>query len=363
MESNQELAFHNKNIITMKKIAVFNHKGGVSKTTTVFNIGWKLARMGKRVLMVDADSQCNLTQYSLGIGAFEEFYLSSNPNNIKDALEPAFKSKPKLIEAVECIQIRKNENLYLLPGHLDLSENEVQLGMSFQLTDTMGALKNLPGSFDYLFNELTRKYCFDYIFIDMNPSLSAINQDLFISSDYFIVPTSPDIFSYMSIKSLAKFLPMWEKWAVKARPLFKDAEYPLPATTPKFLGYTINDFNLSNGNAALDFRKQMDRIAKAVEQELIPALGDNNMLLANDTYHASYELNKKVKSIYHDINPLCLAEISNFNKLIAISNERSIPIYEMKIDSLNSEGQRRTLVWFKALFDLIANKILVLTKA
>lgn len=347
----------------MKKIAVFNHKGGVSKTTTVFNVGWKLARMGKRVLLVDADSQCNLTQYSLGVNVFEQFYASSNPNNIKDALEPAFKSKPKLIEAIECIQIRKNENLFLLPGHLDLSENEVQLGMSFQLTDTMGALKNLPGSFDYLFTVLTQKYQFDYIIIDMNPSLSAINQDLFISSDFFIVPTSPDIFSYMSIKSLSKFLPMWERWAVKARPLFRDAEYPLPNATPKFLGYTINDFNLSNGNAAHDFRKQMNKIAKAVEQDLVPALRDNYMLLTTDAYQASYELNKKVKAIYPDINPLCLAEISNFNKLIAISNERSIPIYEMKLESLNSDGQRRTLNWFRTLFDLIADKILLLTKA
>lgn len=107
----------------MKKIAIFNHKGGVSKTTTAFNLGWRLSRMGKRVLLVDADSQCNLSLYALGSNAFDEFYSSENKNNIKDALEPAFKAKPKLIEAVECVSIKRNENLFLLPGHLDLSEN------------------------------------------------------------------------------------------------------------------------------------------------------------------------------------------------------------------------------------------------
>ena len=57
----------------MKKIAIFNHKGGVSKTTTSFNLGWSISKLGKRVLLVDADSQCNLTMYSLGKEKFEEY--------------------------------------------------------------------------------------------------------------------------------------------------------------------------------------------------------------------------------------------------------------------------------------------------
>ena len=43
-----------------KRIAMFNHKGGVSKTTSVYNIGWMLAKNAK-VLIVDADPQCNLS--------------------------------------------------------------------------------------------------------------------------------------------------------------------------------------------------------------------------------------------------------------------------------------------------------------
>ena len=44
----------------MNKIAIFNHKGGVSKTTTAFHLAWALSKKQKRVLMVDSDSQCNL---------------------------------------------------------------------------------------------------------------------------------------------------------------------------------------------------------------------------------------------------------------------------------------------------------------
>ena len=48
------------------QICLFNHKGGVSKTTTAFNMGWMLAKKGKRVLLVDCDPQCNLTGMVLG---------------------------------------------------------------------------------------------------------------------------------------------------------------------------------------------------------------------------------------------------------------------------------------------------------
>ena len=49
-----------------QKIALFNHKSSVSKTTTTFNLGWMLAAKGKRVILVDTDPQCNLTGMCLG---------------------------------------------------------------------------------------------------------------------------------------------------------------------------------------------------------------------------------------------------------------------------------------------------------
>jgi cellulose biosynthesis protein BcsQ len=53
-----------------KRLVVFNYKGGVSKTTTVFNLGWMLSKKYK-VLLVDADSQCNLS--SLVLGSLSDF--------------------------------------------------------------------------------------------------------------------------------------------------------------------------------------------------------------------------------------------------------------------------------------------------
>ncbi len=345
----------------MKKIAIFNHKGGVSKTTTTFNLGWMLTQLGKKVLLVDADSQCNLSLYSVGNSKYEELLDESYKENIKDALEPAFKAKPKLIEPVNCITSKYNDKLYLLPGHLDLTEYEVSLGVSFQLSNALGTLKNLPGSFNYLIEKTAQKYEIDYVLIDMNPSLSSINQDLFVSSDFFLVPTSPDLFSLMAIKSLSRILPQWERWAISARPIFGDSEYPLPQSTPKFLGYTINDFNLSSGMPSNSFIRIMNRISDGVHNELVPKLEKENLTLPNYKYEAAAALNEKLRS-QREIDKYCLAEISNFNKLIAISNRLSIPIYNINPHKANlGQSQVKTLNWFKLLYKTIAEKIVILT--
>ncbi len=56
-----------------KQIALFNHKGGVGKTTTTFNLGWMLGNKGKKVIIVDSDPQCNLTGMVLGFKDAEGF--------------------------------------------------------------------------------------------------------------------------------------------------------------------------------------------------------------------------------------------------------------------------------------------------
>jgi len=100
----------------MKRIALFNHKGGVSKTTSTFNLGWMLASKGKRVIMVDADPQCNLTGLVLGADRFSTFYEEANSQNIKDSVSPVFKGRLKLIQPVECQQVKGVEGLFLLPN-------------------------------------------------------------------------------------------------------------------------------------------------------------------------------------------------------------------------------------------------------
>jgi cellulose biosynthesis protein BcsQ len=188
-------------------VSLFNHKGGVSKTTTAFNLGWMLARKKKRVMLVDCDPQCNLTGMVLGFSKIDDAQkaLSSKtkgaPSNIRDGLAPAFESRPIPLAPVSCTPIPGNDNLLLLPGHIGLAEYEVTLGIAQELSGSLVTLRNLPGSLRHLIDITAEKHKIDIAIIDMSPSLGAVNQNLLMTSDYFIVPMHPDYFSSMVVRT------------------------------------------------------------------------------------------------------------------------------------------------------------------
>lgn len=249
---------------TAKVIALFNHKGGVSKTTTTFNLGWMLASKGHTVIAVDGDPQCNLTGMILdyrGPNELEKFYKTDSERNIMAGLAPAFESRPKVIEGIDCVAVDGQKGLYLLPGHLRLAEYEVTLGIAQELSAAIQTLKNLPGSLSFLLRKTAEKMGADYIVVDMSPSLSSINQNLLMTSDFFIVPTSPDYFSLMAIESLATVLPQWHNWAEKASslPILQDADYPFPKPNLKFLGTIIQKYRPRGGRHSSCCLPDLDR--------------------------------------------------------------------------------------------------------
>jgi MinD-like ATPase involved in chromosome partitioning or flagellar assembly len=339
------------------KISFFNHKGGVGKTTSLYNVGAKLAKKGHNVLLIDADTQCNLTLQILGETKYEDYYENNPKNNIKSYLSPAFDSQPILITGGECIK-SSIENLHVMPGSLDLSGNDTQLSMSFNLSSVLTSMQNLPGSFDYLIHKTAEKYNADFVLIDLNPSLSAINQDLIITSDYFIIPTSTDYFSVQSIRSLATKLPEWENWAKKARESFQDSFYPLPKKTPKFLGFTCNKFNLqSGGRPQENHRQMMDRIGATIDELLIPNLEKVGMLLDDNTlYHQYSKQQRSSQSKY------CLVEFSDYNKLSVISQQKNIPLFDVPNSDLRESNQKTTRDWFNDMYEYFADEILKRTK-
>jgi len=341
------------------KIALFNHKGGVSKTTTTFNLGWMLASMGKRVILVDADPQCNLTGMVLGFSTKEEMEeeVYSKNQNIKAGLAPAFESQPRLISAVDCIPIEGQDGLFLLPGHVGLAEYEVTLGIAQELSGSIQTLKNLPGAISYLFEKTANKFSADYILIDMSPSLSSINQNLLMISDYFIVPTSPDFFSVMAIDSLASILPKWHRWATKASNLkiLKEADYPFPKITPLFLGTIVQNYRIKKRKPSAAFQKWINNISEAISNRLFPALSYEHMVLPSHVYDD--------QGIGNDY---CLVQMSDFNSLIAVSQDFQTPVFALTEEQIGQTGKvledtLKSQEPFRQAFSILATRIINLT--
>lgn len=343
----------------VQKIALFNHKGGVSKTTTTFNLGWMLASKGKRVILVDTDPQCNLTGMALGQGTEEDEdrleQIYNTHSNIKTGLAPAFESQPRAIEAVDCIPVKGRDGLFLLPGHVGFAEYEVTLGIAQELSSSIQVLKNVPGSITDLLQKTANKFKADYILIDMSPSLSSINQNLLMTSDFFIIPTSADLFSLMAINSLTRVLPKWYHWAKQASsmPILKEANYPFPNITLKFLGTIMQNFRISGGQETKAFQKWIKAIDTDVSDKLVPILQENQMMLPKEMYD-SQRIDKN----------FCLTKIANFNSLIAFSQQHQTPIYDLTPEQFKyakTKEYQEKQGKFKKTFSNLADKIINLT--
>lgn len=348
----------------VKRITMFNHKGGVSKTTTTFHIGWMLASKGHRVLMVDADPQCNLTGLILAskndepFEEFEKFYQDNPNRNLRGGLEPAFESLPRLIEPVESIKVNGVDGLYLLPGHIQLSEYEVTLGIAQELSSSIHTLKNLPGAISYLLNKTAEALNANYVLVDLNPSLSSINQNILMTSDYFIMPATADYFSVMAVKTLLNALPRWHYWSQRAQShgQLKSASYPFPTGMPKFLGTVIHKYRPRNKKPTVGFQRWIDEINRLVANEFIPKLEEIDMALSADKYNR----------ITGFTDTYCLAQIPDFNTLSAISQENATPVFALSDEQIGYKGrvltQQQKRKEFEDIFSDLTYKILHLTE-
>ncbi|RKR87457.1 AAA domain-containing protein [Micromonospora pisi] len=372
-------------------VSIFNHKGGVSKTTTTFNLGWMLARLGHRVLLVDADPQCNLTGVSLGLSntwplddfaensdaatardeefratqlVTKEFYTANVERTLYGALKPAFESEPRMLDAVECAPIVGCDNLFLLPGHIQIGEYEVSLSVAQELSGTLLALRNIPGAINYLIRATAEAIGADFVLVDMSPSLGSLNQNIVATSDLVFVPTSPDFYTVMALRSLSKVLPRWYRWAKSAseNETLQTATYPFPEPRMKFAGAVIQRYRLYRaptednpyGDPTGPFKEWIDRVAESIRFDFAPPLKQAGLMLPTSTYQDA--------GIGEDY---VLGRIQEFNSLLPKSQEHRLPVFELTSNELGQSGvvldaSMRQISSLNRIFKGIAEKVAAL---
>lgn len=156
--------------------AIANQKGGVGKTTTAVNLGSAFARLGRRVLVVDLDQQCNAT---VALGLDREDRPSSYEVLAGEAT------------VAEAARSGGLENLWVVPASRDLAGSVVELPRldqpNFQLSRQMGDVDE-P---------------FDVVLIDCPPALGPVTVNALVASDRVIVPVQAE---YLALEGLVEFL-------------------------------------------------------------------------------------------------------------------------------------------------------------
>ena len=193
-----------------ESICFFNNKGGVGKTTLVANLAAQLAlNLDQRILVIDADPQCNLTQYMLEDEDFAKTYgIESPTETIFDVIQPLSIGKG-YSQKLPTRRIKKF-GVDLIAGDPRLALKEDWLAQDWRDAKA-GGTRGLRTTF--IFSELMARTSdnYDFIFFDMGPSLGAINRSILLSVDYFLVPMSIDIFSMWAIKNIGQALQVWRK--------------------------------------------------------------------------------------------------------------------------------------------------------
>lgn len=189
----------------MKTVAFFNNKGGVGKTTLICNVAAFLGAQGKRVLLVDADPQCNASQYILPDRELKYYYSTTSTKTIYEYFKPLTDGKDYGQNPVEISA--HNFHLSLIAGDPRLALVEDLLAKDWGATlggETRGARTSI------VFFELFQRFRnYDLILVDMGPALSSINRAVLIGADYFVSPMSSDLFSSKAIENIAAWYKKW----------------------------------------------------------------------------------------------------------------------------------------------------------
>lgn len=244
----------------MKIISLFNNKGGVGKSTLCYHLGCALGEMGKRVLFVDLDPQCNLTISAMDEEELHKIWkeeddfiddyeaaskkegiekIFEKPRSIHFLLKPAEDGLDEISNLPPTVKV--NDMVSLIPGRLSLHkyENKISERWSGLYQSDNLSIRTII-NIRRICEKYSSVYNYDYVLIDTSPSLGILNKVIISTVDGFLIPASPDMFSMYGIRNIGNSLEQWQsEFNIIYQLISKEKREKFPQKFVQFLGYTI----------------------------------------------------------------------------------------------------------------------------
>jgi cellulose biosynthesis protein BcsQ len=315
------------------RITIFNHKGGVGKTTLTVNLAAALGELGKSVLLVDSDPQCNLTSYLVEEEVVDSMLDASDGDEgqtIWSALKPVAEGVGvfKLVRPLERLP-----NVALVPGDIRLSEFEQELN-GFWADCYARKSRGFRGTtaLSSLVDHLVETYRFDFVFYDAGPNIGPLNRIVLLDCDAFLVPAAYDLFSVRAFKTLGRSLFNWiSEWRTIVE-LAPDNIKVLDGR-PALAGLVTQKFRVYGGSPASSFAQYIPKIQRHLTSDLVSEI---SRLGADLVLDAS-----------------TLAQVKDFGAIAAASQRIGQPMWEADTGTTSQRDDARA-VFYEAAERLLA---------
>ena len=297
-------------------LTFFNNKGGVGKTSLVYHLSWMFSMLGKKVIVVDLDSQANLTAAFLNEDKIEKLWdETSSGTTMHRCVKPLAgigDIKPPVLEKVE-------ENLYLLPGDVALSGFEETLSSAWSISlgdNNLYRPMRILSCFWQVTQMAVKQHKPDLILTDIGPHLGAINRSVLLATDFVAIPLGADLFSLQGLKNLGPILASWRKnWKKRLENWIENSEkheYPefkLPEGEMKQIGYLCQQHGVRLDRPVIAYDKWVKRIPNTYRKCILDKPEEENL------------------SPEQDLN--CLATIKHYRSLVPMAQEHRKPIFHL----------------------------------
>jgi cellulose biosynthesis protein BcsQ len=335
-------------------ISIFNNKGGVGKTTILWNLADTLGRAGKQVLLVDFDPQCNLSIAMLGEAPFTAVLPTQNQpygTTIRAFLQ-RFLQNTGGEEVFVHIGPNTHANVHLIAGDFWLNVYAEQLSLGADLLTGTGIAKYVVLRRLIAAAEASAGIAFDYVLLDLPPSFGSLVRAALYSSDYFLVPCTSDNFSAYCVGLIGQMLPIFVQDWTEGLARFKQAnpfyaDYDLLGR-PVFAGWVYNGFDRRAGAIVPADRVHQANIETKVANDLVGPLRTIN-LVANGL-----------------AGPYQVGQIEDMNVLVQNSLLHSAPVSQLgnfrQVQGLGagggwSQSQRGLIGTLGGSFNALSNNV------